>query len=696
MCFHRSYSLARAAFMRSHYEHLKITKKFFEGKRTEPNLHPQIQLPPTSLPSAPADTALLNAHLHGHPDADCILLKENRILYTGTAQQAKELMDESTKVLDVRGGLVTPGFGESHIHLTIGAEHVQGCDVEKVTTLAELEEKIRSFSKAHPDLGALHVYGLHYLDPPILPAQTTRKLLDTIVDDRPLFIYAHDLHTGWANTRALEVAGLMHPMPPWPNLLEELNLTGNVELDADGIPTGELREPDVYFIVEATLRATYPQTVEQKLDGLRNACEYLAAQGLTSVHNMGLGLPEEDIELLILLLELEERGELPIRVSTSISVLPDESMFEDIDGAALIRNALMDARAGRLSRSNLNDLLIRELNVASRRRHEICLSTATRHPHTKDHPHLPVHLLTSLHFHRSIHQIHVQPHLDRQEQRRKETEGKFLSGSGRVTFHNLKIFMDGVVEKDTAFRSDTTPCAGIPVFNESELDAVIGRADLLGFQVAAHCIGDASVDAVLKAIERTRERHAKQDKTRGHRIRHRIEHIELCRPQAIPQFGPMEVIPSMQPLHERPPITMWHQKVPKTEWPTAFAWHSLLDAGAHLTFGSDWPIVSCNALDALHRAVRRTPWEPGMPNQGVNFDEGIHAFTAGHAHSEYDEHVRGALQSGMLADLTILAGDFDPLNPAPEALHCVGTLCGGSITFQDPKFQPPATEPAKE
>lgn len=679
MCLYRSYSNARVEFMRSHYKRLGIRKKYFNAEMPLPDVLPQIVSADRRPEKTPADTAIINVKVHGQPDADCVLIKDNIISFVGKVADAGDMIDRATREIDGGNSYLLPGFCDSHVHLTIGAEHYQGCDVESVTSYAEFARKVGEFAEAHPELEVIHVYGLHYMDPPIIPAADARQRLDSIVKERPLFVYAHDLHTGWANTAALKAAEVFHKMPPWPAIVEQLDLCGNIELDDKGFPSGELREPEAYFLVEGNLRTKFPLTVEQKREYLREACGYLARLGITSVHNMGLALPEEDIELLLLLLELEERGELPVRVSNSFSVVADEHMFNDIDCAARIRNALRDAGEGLISLGELHKLLVDELKQVASLRHQACLTVTERHPEvTKVHP---VHHTGSKYIHDIINDIHVTPHIARLARRLKEAENKVLSKASKVQLHSVKLFMDGVIEKDTAYRSDLPPVEGIPAFDQEELEAVTLRADRLGLQVAAHCIGDASVGAVLDSVSLARQTHKAQDVERQHCIRHRIEHIELCKPEDISRFAHDEVIASMQPLHERPPVTLWHKKVPESKWSTAFPWQGMLEAGAKLTFGSDWPIVSCNCLKGLQRAVGRKPWKPDLPNQGVNFVQGVAAFSSGNAYSEYQEAIRGRVAPGMVADLALIAGELDSEAPSAEKLKCVCTVCDGRITF---------------
>lgn len=581
---------------------------------------------------------------------------------SATKEKATE---KGPAVFDADGGTVVAGLCDAHMHLMVGAERLRGLDIEDVHLPGEFRRRIRQFAAANPDLPALHVYGLHYFDPPLIPAESARKTLDDIIDDRPLFIYAHDLHTGWANTRALEVAGMLKPMPPFPHLIERLGLKDNFIIGADGLPSGELREPDVYFMVEGPLRQKFPLSAEKKLDHLRRTLMSLAEKGLTSVHNMGLALPEEDIELLLLLLELEVRGELPIKVHCAYSVVPDEHMLTDIGHAAIIRDKIHEARRGSVTANELHDFLLLMLAEVSEMRNQHCHEVAKRDPALSNHHHLPFIHGESTRIRDHIHNFHVAPHVERKKRGVPGIQGKKLDRRGKFDVGGVKIFMDGVIEKDTAFVVENPPRPGVPAFNQEELDELVFHSDRAGLQVAGHCIGDGSVKAMLDAISEARAKNQVVDQRRGHSIRHRIEHIEICRPEDIQRFIELNTTPSMQPLHERPPTTMWHEKTPKRKWGTAFAWRSLLDTGSRLAFGSDWPIVSCDCMEAMRRAVEREPWMEGLPDQHLEPEEVFESFSAHPAYLEYREKLKGRLIPGMSADITIMSENIHEV-PIPK------------------------------
>jgi len=627
---------------------------------------------PFPAPDGPADVLIKNARpfpSSGSRAPVSIALKGSHISHIGG--DIAGLADINTRVIDARGASVIPGLCDAHVHLMVGAEYYQGCDVGAVTSQEEFVRAVTIFVNQHPAYSVYYVYNLHYQDNPVIPGHAARKMLDRIVADKPLFVYAHDLHTGWANTRALETAGIMRPMPPYPHLLTELNLSGNLLLDREHLPSGELKEPPVYFLVEEALRRRYPFSVAQKKSFLRQACHYLASLGLTGVHNMGLALPEEDIECVMLLLELEAEKRLPLRVHSSYSIVPDEHMLMDVAQAAAIRNHLDQARQGSLDLPQLRRYLLdaMERTMRMRQQEKQVQSGAFALWH---------HFITS--FAHIISQAHVAEY--RQRTDRQQGHGKGLvAPAARVQCNAVKLFMDGVVEKDTAFRLDQHPQPGIPAFSKEELDLVVACADRLGLQVAAHSIGNGAVNAVLNAVERARGKNADIDKRRGQRVRHRIEHIELCNIFDIPRFSRLDVIASMQALHERPPVTLWHKKVPELEWPTAFAWQSLLKSGACLVFGSDWPIVSCNCFDGIQRACTRRAWKSGMPNQGLTMAQALRAFSTSTAYAEYREEQAGRLRENMVADLVVLDHDLAQYTGDYSNITVVHTISNGEIVY---------------
>ena len=193
--------------------------------------------------AAKADLVIKNAMLTSGETVD-IAVAENIITRVGAAEEVAEVTDSDTKILDAGGQSVAPGFIDSHLHLAVAMQRLGSMDAEPITAKEDFNAKVKKFAEENKDRPVLYVFGLHYFDDPIIPAETCRFELDKLVDDKPLVVYAHDLHTAWGNTKALDEAGVLHKMPPYPHLIEELDLEGKIVTDNDGMPTGEFREPE--------------------------------------------------------------------------------------------------------------------------------------------------------------------------------------------------------------------------------------------------------------------------------------------------------------------------------------------------------------------------------------------------------------------------------------------------------------------
>ena len=181
-------------------------------------------------------------------------------------------------------------------------------------------------------------------------------------------------------------------------------------------------------------------------------------------------------------------------------------------------------------------------------------------------------------------------------------------------------------------------------------------------KVRLHACGDAAVRLGLDAFAYAKETCKDKD------LRHCIEHIESISPDDIGRFGQLNVIPSVQPDHlpkydfdHHPFHRMIGEKRMRYSWP----FRSLAEQGAVLAFGTDYPVTELNPLRGIYRAVTRLT-DAGEPKDGFSPDErlsvhqSLKAYTAGSAYAAGRETETGILYPGMLADLTVLAGNpFD-------------------------------------
>lgn len=248
----------------------------------------------------------------------------------------------------------------------------------------------------------------------------------------------------------------------------------------------------------------------------------------------------------------------------------------------------------------------------------------------------------------------------------------------------VKLFMDGVIETYTGLLvdpyTDNPITCGDSNYSVEHFNRNILEADRLGLQIFVHSVGDGGVRRVLNA-------YALAQKTNGRRdSRHRVEHIEVIHPDDLPRFKEMGVIASMQPLHAPPSVDdgdVWQFRVGESRWPLSFAWTDIRKTGAMLVFGSDWPVVTQNPILGVHNTLNRKPWADGMPHHHQNLADTLRSYSCDAAYAEFQEHVKGQLKPGFLADMVLLSEDIFKIPPENmKEVHPQMTMLGGKITYE--------------
>jgi predicted amidohydrolase YtcJ len=243
----------------------------------------------------------------------------------------------------------------------------------------------------------------------------------------------------------------------------------------------------------------------------------------------------------------------------------------------------------------------------------------------------------------------------------------------------LKAFMDGTLGSQTARMLDGS---GVEITSHDELAEIVRRAAAAGWPVAVHAIGDRANREALDAFEETRDAWAPAG------LRQRIEHAQLLAPEDVGRFAKLGVAASVQFSHAPSDRDLadlfWAGKTDG-----AYAFRSLWDSGAVVANGSDAPIEELDPLAGIAAGVLRTIDErpAWRPEQALSVEEAIAATCVTPAWLAYDEHRRGKLLPGYLADLVVL--DRDPLAITPEELpevRVVATMVGGRWTHNPPPW----------
>ena len=253
--------------------------------------------------------------------------------------------------------------------------------------------------------------------------------------------------------------------------------------------------------------------------------------------------------------------------------------------------------------------------------------------------------------------------------------------AARYRLVGVKIYVDGALGSRGAallapYR-DRPDHAGLLLLGDAALDALCDRALPRGWQIAAHAIGDRANRAVLDAYARALHRHGGADR------RLRVEHAQILDLADIPRFAELGVVASVQPTHATSDMPWVPDRLGPDRLAGAYPWRSLLDTGAPLALGSDFPVELPDPTHGLYAAITRQDPEgapPGgwLPGQRLSLDEAIAGFTRGAAYAVHRDPHLGRLAPGYAADLTCFAADLRALPPAQlRAAPLLATIIAG-------------------
>ncbi len=214
--------------------------------------------------------------------------------------------------------------------------------------------------------------------------------------------------------------------------------------------------------------------------------------------------------------------------------------------------------------------------------------------------------------------------------------------------------------------------------------AMAQPADAAGLQIAIHAIGDRANHEILAMYEEIARRNG-PGPARGRRWR--IEHAQHLLPSDYDSFARLGVIASMQPYHEAGDGEWAEKRIGHERAKSTHAWRSLLDHGAKLAFGTDWPVAPLNPLLGLCAAVTRATLDGKhpdgwIPEQKITLAEALEAYTLGSAYAEFTDHRKGSLTPGKLADVVILDADLFHIPPDKiKDAKVVATILAGHVVY---------------
>ncbi len=507
------------------------------------------------------------------PIAERLAIQGGKIIAAGSAQAISADMFSGSKVIDLGGKTVLPAFTDAHIHLLeygLSLRRVMCETATKSECVQAVREKANGTAPGKWILGHGWNQNIWTDGPP------DKNDLDSFSADKPVYLTHKSLHSGWANSAALQAAGIVRDAPDPQG--------GKIGRHADGEPNGLVYESAMRLVEKAIPRPDG----DEKETALLAAQEELHRFGIASVHDFDIW------ECYETLAKMEAENTLKLRVVKNIPF------------------------------PNLDEAIARGIRSGD--------------------------------------------------------------GSAMLSFGWLKLFADGALGPQTA--AMLAPYAGLDsngmLFLDSEEIIEIGQKALAaGISLAVHAIGDRANREVLNGYAQFHKDHLFENSA----LRPRIEHVQLIDPQDLPRLAQLGVTASMQPIHAVSDRDMadryWGERCS-----SAYAWNSVLQAGATLIFGSDAPVESPNPFWGIFAAISRSSLGDDAPrpawtaHQRISLKDALNAYIPQPHLAARPNQKGGRLQEGFSADLAIYADD--PLT-IPEnafaALKPAATMVNGEWVY---------------
>ena len=528
--------------------------------------------------AALADTALYNVvgyttTADGVRDFTVLVFDaDGKVVATGDEALLADVADADR--IDGGGKFVLPGLTDAHAHVYSQGFLTVSLNLLGAESVETAVERIGEFARAR-STGWILGRGWNQVLWPVQEFPTAADI-DAVVADRPVWLNRIDGHAGWANSRALAIAGIDDDTPD--------PVGGKIIRDDNGKATGVLID-NAMALVEKHV----PDPTRREIrEAYASAIDSLLALGITGVHDAGISKTEAEVYM-----SMADDGDLGMRIY---------AMLSDT-------GANLDAFDEPI-RAYGND----HLDIAS-----------------------------------------------------------------------VKLYSDGALGSRGAAMiepyDDDPENRGLPFYTQEELDSFVRKANAKGFQVGIHAIGDLGNRMSLDAFERAQDGKASP-------LRNRVEHAQIIALDDIPRFAELGVIASMQPVHATSDMNMAEDRVGPQRIKGGYAWRRLLDSGAVLAAGSDFPVELPNPFHGLYAAVARQDRQ-GLPEGGWYSDqsmtraEALRSFTLDAAYAAHQENRFGSLEPGKWADFIVVDRDYFEI-PVDEIddIRVLQTWVGGERVYQ--------------
>lgn len=515
------------------------------------------------------------------PDAEAVAIKDDEVLFVGSAAEVEAYVGTETEVLDVAGATVLPGLVDSHTHVAGLGELETQINLIGVETEEDAVARVVAQAESTPE--GEWILGRGWDEGAWANRYPTMELLSEQVPDHPVILNSLHGFAVWGNRLAFEKAGITEDT--------QTPDGGEILRDAAGEPSGIVLNRAGSLLTGAIPKPSDDQFKAYVLAGLNR----MARDGFVAVHEAGSSRRH-----MTALEALSGAEELPVRVY-----------------------AMLSARDGELCREWLS-------------------------------------------------------------------KGPISGTEGMLAVRSVKAYYDAALgSRGARLLEDYSDMPGHQGTSGEEYgfdQELVAQMMQSGFQVGIHAIGDAGNRETLDFLGGVS---SVDPETKAQR--HRIEHAQVVHPDDISRFGSMEVIASMEPPHAVEDKTWAEDRLGSERVKGAYAWRSLREAGARLTFNSDLTGSDHTIFYGLHAAMtrrdkNREPAEGWYPEQTMTPEEAVRGYTVWSAYAAHWEDETGILAPGRWADITVMS--IDPLvlgETDPGAIldgEIVATIVAGKVVYR--------------
>jgi hypothetical protein len=514
----------------------------------------------------PADLALIRGNVRtmnvAQPLAQAVAMKEGKIVKVGSNEEVSHLIGKQTKVIDLDGKTVVPGFIDTHIHVADFGRCLLWLDLTAADSIGELLSLLAG--KAAQTPAGKWIIGRGWNETRFKEQRLPNLSdLDAVAPDNPVILYREAVMTCVVNRKAIALAGVTEQTA--------VPAGGVIDKKPSGKLTGIFRDTATNLIWQAVPEPT----VEELVEASALALQKIAEAGITSIHWILISQGEFRI-----VRRLEAEGKLPVRVNV---IVPCEFL--------------------------------------------------------------------------------------------KETDGFKPKDPAMLRVVGVFITTDGYLDSKTAALtlpySDDPANSGKMLLTPQELAVAVDRVLQLGLEPVIHAMGDKAIDAALKVIEQA---------TPADGTRFRMEQAAVLNRELVKRLKTSNVIVTVQPTVIATEFAVWSATT-RLGLERAKLLHpikTLLDAGVRVAGGSDCPMEPLSPLLGMQKTVQRD----SFPEQHLTDEEALRMYTVDAAYCSGEENVKGSIEEGKMADMTVLSED--PFAVAPEKIRdiCVEmTVINGKSVF---------------